>query len=88
MKLIGSFASAALAAAVLAVALPARGQPVTQIESVLPAAHATSKAMDIFKNETIRLSDGSIEMEVTKASQRSIRELVDAVRVGQISQRG
>jgi hypothetical protein len=85
MKLIGSFTGAALAAAVLAVALPARGEPITlQIGSVLPAAHATSKAMDIFKDEAIRLSDGSMDIAVTKASQRSIRELIDAVRVGQI----
>jgi TRAP-type transport system periplasmic protein len=85
MKLIGCFAGAALVAVVLAAALPARGEPVTlQVESALPAAIAASKAMDIFKDETIRLSEGSMDVEVTKASQRSIRELIDAVRVGQI----
>jgi TRAP-type transport system periplasmic protein len=83
MKLILSFAGAAVAATVLAVASPA-AQTTLQIESAIPAGHATSKAMDIFKDEVIRLSEGSMDVEVTKGSQRSIRELVDDVHVGHV----
>lgn len=84
MKLIWSSASAALATAVLAIALSAEAQTTLQIESAIPAAHATSKSMDIFKDEVVRLSQGSMAVEVTKGSQRSLRELIDDVHVGHI----
>jgi tripartite ATP-independent transporter DctP family solute receptor len=84
MKRILLFAGAALAAAMLAIAPLAAAQTVLQIESAIPAGHATSKAMDIFKDEVIRLSEGSMDVEVMKGSQRSIRELVDEVHVGHI----
>jgi hypothetical protein len=61
MKLIRSFAGAALATAALTIVLPARAQVTTlQIESAIPAAHATSKSMEIFKDEVVRLSAGAI----------------------------
>lgn len=85
MKLIRSAAGVALATALLAIAPPAGSQPVTlQIESAIPAAHATSKSMEIFKDEVVRLSEGSIDVEVAKGSQRSLRELIDDVHVGRI----
>jgi tripartite ATP-independent transporter DctP family solute receptor len=85
MKLIRSLAGAALATAVLAIAPPAESQTTTlQIESAIPAAHATSKSMKIFKDEVVRLSKGSMDVDVAADSQRSLRELIDGVHVGRI----
>lgn len=86
MVRVRSFAAAAgLAAAVAAVAQPAAAQDAAlQIESTIPAVHATSKAMEIFKDEVARLSDGSLEVEVTPASRRSFKELIDSVHVGRL----
>jgi TRAP-type transport system periplasmic protein len=85
MKLIRSCVYAALAATSLAIVRPAAAQTTTlQIESAIPAAHATSKAMEIFKDEAARLSYGSIEVEVLAGSQRSLKELIDNVHVGRI----
>jgi TRAP-type C4-dicarboxylate transport system substrate-binding protein len=83
MKLIRFFAGAALATAVLAIPPPAAAQVTTlRIESILPATHATSRAMEIFKAELERRSGDSIEVEVLAGSQRGLKELIDAVYVG------
>jgi TRAP-type transport system periplasmic protein len=85
MRQVRSFAGAALAIAVLAIAPPAYAQTTTlQIESTLPAAHATSKAMQIFKQEVVRLSAGAMDVEVTTDSPRTIKEMVDGVHVGRV----
>jgi tripartite ATP-independent transporter DctP family solute receptor len=85
MKLIRSFAGAVLATAVLAIAPPAEAQQTTlRIESILPATHATSRSMEIFKAELARLSEGAIDIEVSAGAQRSLKELIDAVHVGSI----
>jgi TRAP-type transport system periplasmic protein len=85
MKPIRFFASAALATAVLAISPRAEAQTTTlQIESAIPAAHATSKSMQMFKEEVARLSEGSMEVEVTAGSKRPLRELIDGVHVGHI----
>jgi TRAP-type transport system periplasmic protein len=85
MKLIVSFAAAVLTTAALAIAPPAEAQGTAlRIESILPATHATSKAMEIFKAELARLSEGSIEVEVSAGAQRSLKELIDAVHIGSI----
>ena len=63
MKLIRSFAGAVLATAVLAIAPLAQAQEtMLRIESILPATHATSRAMEIFKAELARLSEGAIDV--------------------------
>jgi len=85
MKLIRSFAGAALATAILAIAPPTKAQETTlQVETNLPATHATSRAMEIFKDEVARLSKGSIEVEAAAGSPRGLKELVDAVHVGSL----
>jgi TRAP-type transport system periplasmic protein len=85
MKLIRSFAGAVLATAALAIASPAEAQVTTlRIESNIYAAHATSRAMEIFKAEVARLSGGSIEVEVVAGSPRSLKEMIDAVHVGSV----
>ncbi len=85
MKLIRFFAGAALATAMHAISPQAEAQTtMLQIESAIPAAHATSKAMQIFKDEVARLSNGSMEVEVTAGSHRPLRELIDDVHVGHI----
>jgi len=82
MRLIGFFAAAVLTTAVL-IAASAEAQVTTlRIESNIYAAHATSRAMEIFKAEVARLSGGSIEVEVVAGSPRSLKEMVDAVHVG------
>ena len=86
MKLIRSFAGAALATAVLAIAPPTEAQEtMLNIETNLPASHATSRAMELFKDEVERLSKGSIKVEVAAGSPRGLKELVDAVYVGDSS---
>jgi tripartite ATP-independent transporter DctP family solute receptor len=83
MKMI-RVAGAALAMASLAF-MPAQAQDVTlRIESSLPAGHATSKSMEIFKDEVARLSEGALEVEVTPGSQRTFKELMDGVHVGRL----
>src|SRR5260370_8098774 len=85
MKLIRSFAGAALTMAVLAIATPAEAQEtMLNIETNLPASHATSRAMEIFKDEVARLSKSSIKVEVAAGSPRGLKELVDAVYVGSL----
>lgn len=85
MKLFRSFAGVALATAALAIALPAQAQPTTlRIESILPATHASSRAMEIFKAELARRSAGTIEVEVSAGAQRGLKELIDDVHVGSI----
>jgi TRAP-type transport system periplasmic protein len=80
---IGCFASAVLAFGVSAVASHAEaGEVVLRIESNLPAAQATGRAMDILKSETARLSGGEVEIEVGASSPRGLKELIDAVHVG------
>jgi tripartite ATP-independent transporter DctP family solute receptor len=71
--------------AVLAVAGAAQAQKtVLRIESSMPAAHTTSKAVEIFKAEVARLSRGTIEVEVSADAPYSIRETIDAVHTGNI----
>jgi TRAP-type transport system periplasmic protein len=83
MKLIGSFASVVLAIGILALALPAEADDVVlRIESNLPAAQATGRAMEILKAEAARLSGGEVEVEVEASSPRGLKELMDAVHVG------
>jgi TRAP-type transport system periplasmic protein len=85
MRLIRSFASAALATAVLTISPPAAAQVTTlQIESDIPATHATSRAMQIFKDEVARLSGRSIDVEVLAGSPHGHKELIDGVHVGTI----
>jgi tripartite ATP-independent transporter DctP family solute receptor len=85
MKLVRSFAGAALATSVLAIAPSAYAQTTTlRIESTLPAGHATSKSMQIFKQEVVRLSAGAMDVEVTTNSPRTFKELVDGVHVGRV----
>jgi TRAP-type transport system periplasmic protein len=84
MKLIRSFAGLVLAAA-LVCAPRTEAQGVTlHVESNIPTTHASSKAMQIFKNEVERRSEGSIEVDVLGGSPRSHKELIDAVHVGNI----
>jgi TRAP-type transport system periplasmic protein len=84
MKFIRSLAGAALAIFV-AVTSRAEAQGVTlQVESNIPATHASSKAMQIFKDEVARRSQGSIDVEVLAGSPRSHKDLIDAVHVGNI----
>jgi TRAP-type transport system periplasmic protein len=83
MKLIRSLAGAALATAILAIAPRAEAQETTlRVESNIPATHATSKAMEIFKAEVARRSKGTIDVEVVAGAPHSHKELVDAVHVG------
>src|SRR5260370_11005406 len=85
MKLIRSLAGAALATAFLAIAPPTEAQEtMLNIETNLPASHATSRAMEIFKDEVARLSKSSIKVEVAAGSPRGLKELVDAVYVGSL----
>ncbi len=85
MKLIRACAGAMLATFVLAAAPRAAAQTTTlRIESGLPGAHATSKAMQIFRDEVERLSYGSMEIDVVPDSPRSLKELIDSVHVGHI----
>jgi tripartite ATP-independent transporter DctP family solute receptor len=80
------FASAVLATTAFAVILPAEvhATKLLRIESTLPAAHASSQAMEIFKDEVARLSDGEIEIEVVSGSRLGFKELIDGVHVGRI----
>lgn len=85
MKAIRSSTNAILAAAILAIALPPCAHALTlRIESGIPPAHATSKSMEIFKDEVARLSGGTVDVEVTSGSPRPLRELIDSVHVGHI----
>jgi tripartite ATP-independent transporter DctP family solute receptor len=85
MKLIRSFAGAALAVAVLAFASRTEAQTATlRIASNLPATHPTCRAMEIFKAEVSRLSGGSIQVEFEPGSPLGLKELIDAVHVGSL----
>jgi tripartite ATP-independent transporter DctP family solute receptor len=86
MKLVQSFTCAVLVAATVLVIAPlghAEGTTL-QIESNLPANHASSRAMEVFKAEVARRSGGSIEVEVTAGAPRSLKEMIDAVHVGRV----
>jgi TRAP-type transport system periplasmic protein len=83
MKFGRSFAGAAFVAAVLALAPTAQGQPTTlRVRSAFVAEHPASQAMEIFKAEAERLSEGSIEVEVLPgtAGVSGTREILDDVR--------
>jgi tripartite ATP-independent transporter DctP family solute receptor len=85
MRLIPSFAGAALVTAVLAISPLAPAQGTTlRIESILGPTHPTSKAVVIFKDEVARLSGGSIEVEILAGSPRSAKEVMDSVHVGSL----
>jgi TRAP-type transport system periplasmic protein len=85
MKLIRSFAGVALAVAALAIAPRTEAQEtMLRVESNLPATHATSKALEIFRDEAARLSKGSIKVEVSTGSPRGHKELIDALNVGNV----
>jgi TRAP-type C4-dicarboxylate transport system substrate-binding protein len=86
MRRIGSLGGAVLAAAVLAVAAPAAAQVATlRVESPIPAAQSTSLSMQIFKDEVVRLSEGTLEVDLLLGSPRgSLKELIDAVHVGSV----
>jgi tripartite ATP-independent transporter DctP family solute receptor len=86
MKLVLSFVGAVLAAtAVLVIAPPGHAEGTTlRIESNLPANHASSRAMEVFKAEVARRSGGSIEVEVSAGAPRSLKEMIDAVHVGSV----
>src|SRR5258708_33461574 len=82
MKLIRSLAGAALATAFLAIAPPTEAQEtMLNIATNLPASHATSRAMEIFKDAVARLSKRSIKVEVAPGSPRGLKESFDAVYV-------
>jgi tripartite ATP-independent transporter DctP family solute receptor len=85
MKRIGSFAEAVLTMAILAIAAPAEAQVTAlRLESTLPAAAASSRAMETFKAEVVRRSGGSAEVEVVAGSPLGLKETIDAVYVGKI----
>jgi TRAP-type transport system periplasmic protein len=85
VKLIRSFAGAALAMAILAVAPQAEAQgTMLRFESNIPAGDASSKAMLIFKDEVERRSGGSIGVEVVGGSPHGHKELIDAVHAGNL----
>jgi TRAP-type transport system periplasmic protein len=85
MNLFGFFGRTVLTTAVAAITAPATAQVATlRIESILPAAHAASMSMTIFKSEVARLSGGAIEVEVSAGSPRGLKETVDAVHAGSI----
>jgi TRAP-type transport system periplasmic protein len=85
MKFIVSFASAVLTIGINALALSAEAEEVAlRIESNLPAAEATGRAMKILKTEAARLSGGEVEVEIEASSPRGLKELMDAVHVGDV----
>jgi tripartite ATP-independent transporter DctP family solute receptor len=86
MKLVQFFAAAFLAATtVLAFAPLGRAEGTTlRVESNLPANHASSRAMEVFKAEVARRSGGAIEVEVSAGAPRSLKEMIDAVHVGSV----
>lgn len=86
MKLVQIFARALLAAAMVLVIVPRCHAEATllRIESNLPANHASSRAMEVFKAEVARRSGGSIEIEVSAGAPRSLKEMIDAVHVGSV----
>jgi tripartite ATP-independent transporter DctP family solute receptor len=87
MKFRRSIASLALVAAVLASAGAAQAQPTTlRLSSPFVAAHASSRAMEIFKAEAARLSAGSIEVELIPSTpgEGGTREFLDEVRTQKV----
>jgi TRAP-type transport system periplasmic protein len=85
MKLIPSFAGVVLTTAALAIAPQAEAQVTTlRIATYLPVIHPTSRAMEVFKAEVARLSEGSIEVEFAAGSPLGLKELIDAVHVGRL----
>jgi len=92
MKATGGFGAVpAVAVVVAALGLvvagvgTARGAPVRlEVESFIPADSVTGKAMEIFSAEASRLSQGSVEITITRNSQRSVRQLIDDVHVGRL----
>jgi tripartite ATP-independent transporter DctP family solute receptor len=86
MKLVRFFAGAVLVATTVLAAAPLGHAEVTtlRIESNLPANHASSRAMQVFKAEVARRSGGSIEIEVSAGAPGSLKEMIDAVHVGSV----
>jgi tripartite ATP-independent transporter DctP family solute receptor len=86
MELVHFFAGAVLVAAtVLVIAPPAHAEPtILRIESNLPINHASSRAMEVFKAEVARRSGGSIQIEVSAGAPGNLKEMIDAVHVGNV----
>jgi TRAP-type transport system periplasmic protein len=82
MKPGGTVACAALAAAVLAFALAAQAQPtMLRLHGSLLAVDPSSKALEIFKTEAERLSDGTLAFEVvTGTTAEGMRNIIDELR--------
>jgi TRAP-type transport system periplasmic protein len=77
-----SVTGAALAAAVLAFAPAAQAEPAAlRVHGALLAVDPSSKALEIFKSEAERLSDGTLVFEVTTdPTSNGMRALVDEIR--------
>jgi TRAP-type transport system periplasmic protein len=87
MRLRHSVAGVALAAGVLAFAAAAQAQSTTlRLSSPFAVEHTSSKAMEIFKAEAARLSDGSIEIELIPSTPGAggTREYLDEVRTQRV----
>lgn len=87
MKFVEFFADAVLVATTVLVIAPPPGHAegtTLRIESNLPANHASSRAMEVFKAEVARRSGGSIDVEVSAGAPRSLKEMIDAVHVGSV----
>jgi TRAP-type transport system periplasmic protein len=86
MKIIRTFAGIVLAMAALAVASPSHAQPVTLLMGTGHSADtASSMAMEIFKAEVERRTDGAIQVEVVYDMKLgSILDIVQKVRAGAV----
>ena len=82
MKFIRSFVGATTTAAILAFASLAQAQPVAlRIAGAFGAEHTSSKAMEIFKVELARRSQGLIEVEIIPDMKLGgAKDLIDGVR--------
>ena len=82
MKRRCSIAGATLVAAMLALAPAAQAEPTTlRVHGALLAVDPSSKALEIFKREAERLSDGTLAFEVTTdPAPNGTRGLVDEIR--------
>lgn len=84
MKLMQSFVSGA-AAAMLVFASAAQAQPVSlRIFGAFGAEHTGSQAINIFKTEVARRSQGSIDVEVVADVTKGAKDLIDSVRADSI----
>jgi len=86
MTFIRSFGGAALAVAILAFASLAQAQPVTlRVAGAFGAEHTSSKAMEIFKTELTRRTQGSVELEIIPDMKLGgAKDLIDGVRAESI----